>query len=307
MRILITGGSGMIGRNILESLLSFNYNILSPNSNELDLTNFNKTIKYINGFKPDLIIHAAGRVGGIQANVNQPVNFLVTNLDIGRNIIIAARQAGIKKLLNLGSSCMYPRNTLNPLKEEMILQGELEPSNEGYALAKIITTRLCDYIHRENPKFQYKTMIPCNIYGRFDNFDPEESHLIPAIINKLHQAIKEEKKEVEIWGDGKARREFMYADDLADAISYALSHFDEMPSQINIGVGEDHTINEYYSIVASIMSFQGTFTHNLDKPTGMLQKLVSIERQTAWGWKPKMNLHEGLKLTYNYFLQEIES
>ena len=307
MRILITGGSGMVGRNILDSLLSFNYNILSPNSNELDLTNFNKTIKYINGFKPDLIIHAAGRVGGIQANVTQPVNFLVTNLDIGRNIIIAARQAGIKKLLNLGSSCMYPRNALNPLKEEMILQGELEPSNEGYALAKIITTRLCEYIHRENPKFQYKTMIPCNIYGRFDNFDPEESHLIPAIINKLHQAIKEEKKEVEIWGDGKARREFMYADDLADAISYALNHFDEMPSQINIGVGEDHTINEYYSIIASIMSFQGKFTHDLDKPTGMLQKLVSIERQTAWGWKPKMNLHEGLKLTYNYFLQEIES
>jgi len=304
-KIMLTGGNGMVGRNILNHHLSVNWDILSPTSKELDLTDFDATISYLKKTQPDIIIHAAGLVGGIHANVSNPVNFLVTNLDIGRNIIVAAHKVGIKKLLNLGSSCMYPRNAPNPLTEEMVLQGELEPTNEGYALAKIVAARLCEYIHKENPEFQYKTMIPCNIYGRFDKFDPERSHLIPAIINKLHQSINKE-IEVEIWGDGKARREFMYADDLADAILYALDNFDEMPPLLNIGVGEDHTINEYYSAAAEVIGFKGAFTHNIDKPVGMQQKLVSINKQTAWGWKPKIGLHDGIQKTYDYYLQKIK-
>ena len=305
--VLLTGGSGMVGRNILSHPASLEWNILSPSSKELNLTDYKVTLNYINKTKPDIIIHAAGLVGGIHTNLANPVDFLVTNLDLGRNIILAARQAGIKKLLNLGSSCMYPRNAPNPLSEEIILQGELEPTNEGYALAKIIASRLCEYICRENSEFKYKTMIPCNLYGRYDKFDPRQSHLVPAIINKLNQAIKDKDTEIEIWGDGKARREFMYAGDLADAIFYALNDFNEMPFLLNVGLGYDYTINEYYTKVAEIMNYQGIFVHNLDQPVGMLQKLLSIKKQTAWGWKPKTKLLEGIQETYNYYMEEIES
>ena len=304
-RILLTGGNGMVGRNILSHTLSEKWSFFSPSSAELDLTNYDETLSYIDKTKPEIIIHAAGRVGGIQENINNPVDFLVTNLDIGRNVVMAARQSGVRKLLNLGSSCMYPRDMTSPLKEEMLLQGELEQTNEGYALAKIMVARLCEYICREDAMFQYKTMIPCNIYGRFDKFNPKRSHLIPAIINKLQQAIDNNDKEVEIWGDGKARREFMYADDFADAIIYALENFDSMPSIINIGMGYDYTINDYYLTIAKIMNFHGTFKHNLNKPVGMQQKLVSIERQIDWGWSPKTELEKGAKDAYHYYLNEV--
>ena len=305
--VLLTGGSGMVGRNILSHPASLEWNILSPSSKELNLTDYKVTLNYIKKTKPDIIIHAAGLVGGIHTNLANPVDFLVTNLDLGRNIILAAHQAGIKKLLNLGSSCMYPRNAPNPLSEEIILQGELEPTNEGYALAKIIASRLCRYICKENSEFKYKTMIPCNLYGRYDKFDPRHSHLVPAIINKINQAIKDKDTEIEIWGDGKARREFMYAGDLADAIFYALNDFNEMPFLLNVGLGYDYTINEYYSKVAEVINYQGKFVHNLDKPVGMLQKLLSIKKQTTWGWKPKTKLLEGIQDTYNYYMEEIES
>ena len=302
MKILITGGSGMVGKNVLAILSNHDHELLSPNSTQLDLTNYKETIKYLKKNKPDFIIHSAGYVGGIQANISHPVDFLVNNLDIGRNIVFASYQVGIEKVLNLGSSCMYPRNAPNPLSEEMILNGKLEPTNEGYALAKIVTARLCEYIHRENSNFQYKTMIPCNIYGCHDNFDPDRSHLIPAIIRKLHQANMMEAKEVEIWGDGNARREFMYANDLANAILYSLNHFDEMPFILNIGIGKDYSIKEYYSIIADIIGFKGKFKHNLEKPVGMPQKLVSIEKQTIWGWKPTTKLRDGIQKTYDFYL-----
>jgi len=306
-KILLTGGNGMVGRTILDHQKNSCWEFLSPRSSVLDLTDFSATLDYVAEAKPDYIIHAAGRVGGIHANVSHPVDFLVTNLDIGRNIILAAKQAGVKRLLNLGSSCMYPRNAPNPLMEEMILQGELEPTNEGYALAKVVALRLCEYINKETPDLEYKTMIPCNIYGGFDKFDPEHSHLIPAILHKLHTAKSNADAAVEIWGDGNARREFMYADDLADAIYFALEHFEEVPSSLNIGVGADHTINEYYQVAAEVVGYSGEFKHNLDMPVGMQQKLVSVERQTRLGWLPKTSLREGIQITYDYYLQEVVS
>ncbi len=304
-KVLLTGGNGMVGRNILSHDLSSKWNFFSPSSKDLDLTNFDKTISYIHRIKPDIVINAAGRVGGIQANINHPVDFLVTNIDIGRNVVLAARKCGIKKLLNLGSSCMYPRNITVPLKEEMLFSGELEPTNEGYALAKILVAKLCDYVSKEDDKFKYKTMVPCNIYGRFDKFDSKKSHLIPAIISKLQLAIDHNVKEVEIWGDGKARREFMFAADFADAIIYALENFEIMPFVLNIGMGQDHSIKDYYLTIAKIMNFHGTFKHNLKKPIGMQQKLVSIEKQIDWGWLPKTTLEDGVKDTYHYYLDEI--
>src|SRR5690606_3724887 len=179
--------------------------------------------------KPELIIHAAGHVGGIQANIANPVRFLVDNLDIGRNTILAAKNNKVPNLINLASSCIYPRNAKNPLSEDLILTGELEPTNEGYALAKIMVARLCEYIVSENPELKYKTAIPCNLYGRHDKFSPEHSHMVPAVIKKIDAAKQSAQAELDIWGDGLARREFMYAGDLADFIFYAIDNFDKMP------------------------------------------------------------------------------
>jgi GDP-L-fucose synthase len=304
MKILLTGASGMVGQNLLEHPRIKSLDILSPSRSELNLLDYLTVEQYVKRYSPDLVIHAAGKVGGIQANIEEPVSFLLDNLDMGRNIVWAARQCGVKKLINLGSSCMYPRNAANPLREEMLLQGELEPTNEGYALAKIATERLCQYITRETPDFQYKTVVPCNIYGRWDKFDPAHSHMIPAVIKKIHDAKVNSEEEVVIWGDGTARREFMYAGDLADCLVYATQHFDTMPSLMNVGLGLDYSINEYYHAVADVVGHTGGFAHDLSKPVGMKQKLVSIEKQLAWGWKAKSALKDGLIATYHFYLEQ---
>jgi GDP-L-fucose synthase len=304
MRILLTGGGGMVGCNVLEHSDIGDFEMLTPRSSELDLRDFNAVQAFLEQYKPDLVIHAAGKVGGIQANIREPVSFLLDNLDMGRNLVWGAYKTGVKRLINLGSSCMYPRNHSEPLSEEMVLKGELEPTNEGYALAKVATARLCEYIMREDANFHYKTLIPCNIYGRFDKFDPIHSHLLPAIIHKIHTAKKNAEKVVEIWGDGNARREFMYGGDLADAVVQAIKNFDTMPSYMNVGLGYDFSINEYYQAVATVMGYDGHFEHNLDRPVGMARKLVSIERQSQWGWTPSHSLQEGVEKTYSYYLEQ---
>lgn len=296
----------MVGRNVLEHPSIQEFDVLTPHSQKLNLCDFGALQAYLKKNKPDLIIHAAGKVGGIQANMREPVGFLLENLDMGRNIVWASRQAGIKKLINLGSSCMYPRNHSEFLSEDMILKGELEPTNEGYALAKIVTARLCEYIMREDASFQYKTIIPCNLYGRYDKFDPAHSHLIPAIIHKVHLAKKSGQDSVEIWGDGTARREFMYAGDLADALLRAITHFDTLPTCMNIGLGHDHTINDYYQAAAQVMGYTGGFVHDASKPVGMARKLVNVERQRAWNWSASHTLHDGIEKTYSYYLKEYQ-
>ena len=296
----------MVGRNLLEHPSLDQFEVLAPGSRELDLRNFGSVQTYLQQHQPDMIVHAAGKVGGIQANMREPVGFLLDNLDMGRNIVWAAHQTGVKRLINLGSSCMYPRNHSEPLSEEMVLKGELEPTNEGYALAKVVTARLCDYVMREDASFQYKTLIPCNLYGRYDKFDPAHSHLVPAIIHKVHQAKQSGQATVEIWGDGTARREFMYAGDLADAIQRAINSFDTLPTYMNVGLGHDHTINDYYQAAAEVMGYTGGFVHDLSKPVGMARKLVSVERQQAWGWSARHALRDGIEKTYNYYLKEIQ-
>lgn len=305
MVILFAGAYGMVGRNFLEHPDIHEFKVLSPSSSALNLLDYPAVRKYISDNKPEMIIHAAGRVGGIQANMNEPVRFLVENLDMGRNLILAAREAGIKKLINLGSSCMYPRNAPNPLKEEMLLQGELEPTNEGYALAKITVARLCEYVTREDPEYQYKTLIPCNLYGRWDKFDPLNSHMIPAVIRKIHEAVEAGKQEIEVWGSGKARREFMYSGDLADCLMNSVKRFDSLPSIMNVGIGHDYTINEYYSAISEMVGFEGEFVHDLSKPEGMQQKLVDTGRLNAIGWKPGTGLREGIAKTYEFYLEQI--
>lgn len=305
--LLLTGAGGMVGRNILEHLGIADWQVLAPRRAELDLADNAATLAYVRQHQPDVVVHAAGRVGGIQANMAHPVDFLVSNVDVSRNVIMAARASGVRQLLNLASSCMYPRAAENPLTEDLILKGELEPTNEGYALAKIYATRLCEYIRREQPELSYKTLIPCNLYGRHDKFAPEHSHLIPAIIHKIHQAMRAGDDEVEIWGDGTARREFMCAGDLADAVVQAIKRFDSLPDEMNVGLGYDYTINEYYRTAAEVIGWRGRFVHDLSRPVGMKRKMVSVERQRAWGWEPKTPLREGIALTYRFYLEEYAS
>lgn len=306
MKILLTGAGGMVGKNFLEHPEIAAFEVLAPRSTELDLRDFAAVHAYLDKHHPDMVIHAAGKVGGIQANIREPVGFLLENLDMGRNLVWASRQTGIKRLINLGSSCMYPRNHNEPLSEELVLKGELEPTNEGYALAKVVTARLCEYITREDVSFQYKTLIPCNLYGRHDKFDPAHSHLIPAIIHKVHRAKLSGVDQVEIWGAGTARREFMYAGDLADVLVRAIKEFDTLPAMMNVGLGHDHSINEYYQAAADVLGYRGEFIHDLTKPVGMARKLVNVERQQAWGWRAQYTLRSGIEKTYEFYLKGIE-
>ncbi len=300
MKILLTGGSGLVGRNIKESLEN-NFVILSPSIDELDLCHYDQVFDYISKEQPDLVIHCAGLVGGIAANIKDPVRFLVENIDMGRNVILAAYRAGIIRLINMGSSCMYPHEAPNPLKEGYILSGELEPTNEGYALAKIVTQRLCSYIRSENSQFNYKTLVPCNLYGKYDKFDPENSHMVPAIIKKVHDAVINKNDNVEIWGDGISRREFMYVDDLVNFVRFSIDNYDSIPEIINIGLGHDYSVNDYYEIVAKVIGYNGNFIHDLSKPTGMKQKMVDVSLASSIGWQAKVSLEDGIRNTYEYY------
>lgn len=303
-KVLVVGGSGMVGRNLIEHDGFASYTILAPSSSELDLRNFALVEEYLRDNRPDMVIHSAGLVGGIQANIENQVDFLVVNTDLGKNIILAARNAGVKVFINLASSCMYPRAINSELEEDMLLSGELEPTNEGYALAKNFSTKLCQYINREKNSTNFKTLIPCNLYGKYDKFDLTRAHMLPAVISKIHAALISNKNTVEIWGDGKARREFMYAGDFADAVFHATKTFDTLPEVMNVGLEQDYSITDYYEAVAEVLGWPGDFVFNLEKPVGMKRKKVSIARQKRWGWSPKTGLHEGIKKTYDYFLEE---
>ena len=302
MIILLTGAGGMVGKNILESPEAQPHEFLTPTSKELDLLNKEGIDSYLKVNQPEFVIHAAGVVGGIQANIAEPVRFLVDNMQMGLNMILASLDAGIKGFMNLSSSCMYPRNAPNPLSEDLILKGELEPTNEGYALAKVASTRLCEYIHREDVRFLYKTVIPCNLYGRHDKFDPKHSHMIPAVIKKISDAKQQGLESIDIWGDGLARREFMYAGDLADFVFYAINDFENMPQNINVGLGHDYTINEYYEAISQVIGFEGKFEHDLSKPVGMKQKLIDHSKLKAFGWSYKTELKNGIEKTYEFYL-----
>ncbi len=296
----------MVGRNFLEHSLINSFNVLAPDRNQLDLKNRDIVTSFLLKTQPDIIIHAAGKVGGIKANSASPLTFLVENLIIGQNIILAAKDAGIRKLINLGSSCMYPRYSKGNLSESEIFSGELEPTNEGYGLAKVTIAKLCQYITLEDREYNYKTIIPCNLYGKHDKYDVHNSHLIPAIIHKIHKAIMSSKPFVEIWGNGLARREFMYAGDFADSLIYCIENFEKLPQIMNIGLGIDFSVREYYETVAEVIGFKGEFKYDLTKPVGMSRKVVDVTLLNSLGWRAKTDLPEGILKTYSDYLSSFE-
>ena len=302
MRVLLTGGTGMVGSNIKEHKIAKNYQLLTPSRKEMDLTNKKQIRNYLMKNTPECIIHSAGLVGGIHANIANPSRFLTENLEIGCNLLSEAARLGIKNIINLGSSCMYPKNAPNPLKEEYLLNGLLEPTNEGYAIAKIAAQRLCDYLRMEDKSRNYITLMPCNLYGKYDNYKTERSHLIASIIVKLHYAKVNNKNSVEVWGDGKVRREFMYVEDFADAVWFALPMINKLPNLINIGTGKDYSILDYYEKVSEILGFKGTYIFDLTKPTGMRQKLLDVKIINDLGWSAKSSLEFGIKETYSHYL-----
>ena len=303
-KLLITGARGMVGRNLAAHPGAAAWQVLAPSSGQLDLRDGAAVRRWLADHRPDAVVHAAGVVGGIHANMAEPVRFLADNTLIGVNIVTACLEAGIPTLINLASSCIYPRELGHGLREDQVLTGALEPTNEGYALAKITAMRLCEYALRENPALNYRTLIPCNLYGPWDKFDPRHSHLVPAIIHKIHEAMLRDQPEVEIWGDGTARREFMFAPDLADAIIRALTDPAALPPVLNIGPGHDHSISDYYRIVAEAVGWDGRFTHDLTRPVGMRQKLLDVGLQSRWGWAPRTSLADGIRATYQFYLQE---
>ena len=299
VKVLITGATGMVGQHLIPALAR-RYQLITPTRTELDLNNATATQAFIHAKKPDAIIHCAARVGGIAANVADPTGFYLDNEKINTHIISAALAEKTPYFLNLGSSCMYPANR-EQLTEADLLDGKLEPTNEGYALAKITATKLCAYI-TEQYGLQYKTIIPCNLYGAYDKFDTQRAHLIPAIIQKIHDAKKNNTSTITIWGSGKARREFMHVDDLTDFIVMALTQIDVLPPWINVGLGVDYTVNEYYQTTSKVLDYAVQFEHDLKKPEGMRRKRLNIDKARALGWSAKVSLEAGIQKTYQYYL-----
>jgi GDP-L-fucose synthase len=301
MRILVTGGSGMVGRNILADPRAGLHEIRAPSRAELDLTDPAACRRYVADLAPDLLIHSAAVVGGIQANIDGAGRFLSENLAIGLSVIAAAHAAKVPRLINLASSCVYPKGLEIPITEDRLLTGPLEATNEGYALAKLATWKLVQTLGREIPGARWRTLVPPNLYGRFDHFHPRRSHMMAAAILKIDAALREGRDTVEIWGDGQARREFLFAADLADFIWRFCERLEDLPETLNVGVGEDRTIDDWHRAVAKAMGYRGGFVHDPAKPTGVRRKILDVSGQRRLGWSPPTAMAEGLAAAVAYF------
>ena len=296
MRVLLTGGTGMIGQATqrLAPEIAPHVTLLAPSRAELPLQDAATVADWLARTPVDAVIHAAARVGGIQANVDYPVEFLVENVRINDAVIMGAHAAGVERLIFLGSSCMYPRDYRQPLAEDDVLAAPLEPTNEGYALSKIVGSRLCAYLSRSHTKRAYRTFIPCNLFGPEDHFGSAASHLIAAIVTKVVDARDSGAQSVEIWGSGQARREFLYSDDLVAFLLDSLDRLAALPDLLNVGRDMDYTVDEYYRMVADIAGYDGTFHHDLTRPEGMTRKLMTSARARAHGWNPQVDMAEGM-------------
>ena len=307
MRVLVTGAGGMLGGAVRRAALRRpDLELLTPCRRELDLLDRDAVRSAVTRLQPDGVLHLAARVGGIQANIADPVGFYVENSLINLHVLDAAAGAGVPRLLNVGSSCMYPADVDGLLREDMILSGPLEPTNEGYALAKIGAARHCAYVSRQ-AGFAYRTVIPCNLYGPGDAFDPERSHLVAAAVKKVVDAKIGGLDSVEVWGDGAARREFLHVDDLAAFLVWALGREADLPELLNVGCGEDRSVNDYYRLAAEAAGWRGRLEHDLSKPVGMRRKLMDVSRAAALGWRPQIALERGLSEVAAAYEAEIRS
>ena len=301
-KIFVAGHRGMVGSAIVRRLHRAGFeNILTRTRQELDLMDRSAVRVFFEAERPDYAVDAAARVGGIAANFEKPVEFLIENLTIQNNVIQAAADFGVMKFLFLGSSCIYPKLAPQPLTEDALLTGPLEPTNDAYAIAKIAGIKLCQAYAREYGK-NFISGMPTNLYGPNDNFDLHTSHVLPALIRKVHEAKQGGAKEVSVWGSGTPRREFLHVDDLADACFFLLENYDS-PEIVNIGCGEDVSIKELAETVCEVLDFEGSLVFDTSKPDGTPRKLMNVGRLLALGWKPRIGLKEGIRDAYEWFLK----
>ena len=302
-KIYVSGHRGMVGSAIVRELEKLGYNqIITQTSKELDLRNQEAVDRFYSERKPDYVFVAAAKVGGIHANNVYRADFLYDNLMIQNNLIHGAYKSGVTKLMFLGSSCIYPKMAPQPLKEEYLLSGYLESTNEPYAIAKITGIKMCE-AYRDQYGCNFISAMPTNLYGLNDNYHPENSHVLPALIRKFHEAKINQSEEVSIWGDGTPMREFLFADDLANALVYLMMNYNEKQF-VNVGFGSDITIKELAETVARVVGFEGNQVFDTSKPNGTPRKLMDSSRLFRTGWKPTVSLEEGISIAYQDFLSK---
>ncbi|OGT88037.1 MAG: GDP-fucose synthetase [Gammaproteobacteria bacterium RIFCSPLOWO2_12_FULL_47_76] len=302
-RIYIAGHTGLVGSAIMRRLHAEGCSeLISGTHNELDLSSQSAVDAFFSATRPDYVFLAAARVGGIQANSNFPAEFIYSNLSIQTNVIHAAWKNNVKKLLFLGSSCIYPKHAPQPINEDYLLTGPLETTNEWYAVAKIAGIKMCQ-AYRRQYGFNAIAVMPTNLYGPGDNFDLENSHVLPALLRKFHEAKIRNKNEVIIWGSGKPRREFMHVDDLADACVFLMKHY-EQEKIINAGTGKDISISELAYLIKEISGFHGSLEFDTSKPDGTPRKLLDVSRLSELGWKAGIGFEQGIKDTYDWYVRQ---
>ena len=317
-KIFVAGSNGLVGSAIVRRLQSGGYaNLLTPEIDELDLTDSKAVADFFAAEKPEYVILAAAKVGGIHANNTYPADFIYLNLAIQNAVIHQAYLHGVKRLLFLGSSCIYPKNASQPMGEDALLTGLLEPTNEPYALAKIAGLKMCESYNRQYGT-KFVAVMPTNLYGAGDNFHPENSHVLPALIRRFHEAKAEGREDaVTIWGTGTPMREFLYVDDMADGCVFVMESDDETlaetllnypdPCFLNLGTGVDVTIRELAEIVKDVVGYEGGLEFDSTKPDGTMRKLLNVSRAKEMGWEAKVALREGIEKTYQWFLENQES
>ena len=310
--VYVAGHRGMVGGAITRKLQARGITPIAATSAELDLTDQVAVRTFMGDHKPDVVILAAAKVGGIIANNTYPAQFIYENLMMECNVIHQAYAAGCTRLLQLGSSCIYPRAVAQPMREDALLTGVLEPTNEPYAVAKIAGIKLCESYNRQYGT-DYRSVMPTNLYGEGDNFHPENSHVLPAMIQRFHNAVEDGLDEVVIWGTGTPMREFLHVDDMAEASLFVLNldkatydaETEEMLSHINVGTGTDVTILEVAQIIADVVGFKGQITCDTSKPDGTMRKLMDVTRLERMGWKAQVGLREGLERTYGWYKEQL--
>lgn len=303
-KIYVAGHGGLVGSAIMRNLAQHSYqNIIYHTSRELDLCSQTDVNEFFAAEQPEYVFLAAAKVGGILANHNYPAQFIYNNLMIEANVIHAAYRYGVKKLLFLGSSCIYPRLASQPIKEEYLLTGELEPTNDAYAIAKIAGIKMCQAYNRQY-NTNFISVMPTNLYGPNDNFDLASSHVLPALIRKFHEAKINQQSSVEIWGTGKPRREFLHVDDLAEACIFLMDHY-EGTEPINVGIGRDIAIADLATLIAKVVGYTGHIGYKTDMPDGTMRKVLDLSKITLLGWKPEISLEEGIRITYQWYIQKL--
>jgi len=302
-RVFVAGHGGMVGGALTRRLTGIGCEVLTAGRGEVDLRRQEVTEAWLRAQRPDAVFVAAATVGGILANDTRPAEFLYDNLMIAGNLIEASRRAGVKKLLFLGSSCIYPRLAPQPMREEALLTGPLEPTNQWYAVAKIAGLKLCAAYRRQYGA-DFISAQPTNLYGPGDTYDLQASHVVPALMAKTHHAKVTGAAQVEIWGTGTPRREFLHVDDLADALVFLMERFSE-ELQVNVGWGEDVSIRELAELIAEVVGYTGGFRYATEKPDGSPRKLLDVSRLSAMGWRPRIALHDGLADAYRWFLDNV--